>query len=465
MNGENGTKRKGKLGIIGASYLQAPLIEKAKEMGLETHVFAWAAGDVGESLADYFYPISIVEKDAIAEKCCEIGIDGICTIASDLAAVTVGYVAQVLGLSGNSPECVRRSTNKHAMRRAFEAGGDPSPKSILAERAEDLISAGLRYPLIVKPLDRSGSRGIMKLEGPGRMGKAGSEAGTGGRQGEAGAKAEAAERSGDAGAETGAWVHPEDPEERRILDAAIENAKNQGFEKKALAEEYAEGEEYSVEGLSWQGRHRILTVTKKYTTGSPHFIETGHLQPAGLSPKTESEVRRVVAHALDSLGVTCGASHSELKIAPDGTIRLIEIGARMGGDLIGSDLVPLSTGVDYVAEVIRCALGQEPLCFREASAEDEKSRERTEGTSPDGVGEKGAGLAAKAGQSAGVRFIFGPADLEVLARLKQTHPEMLIREEVHPVTEEEVTDSSARFGYFLMAAPDPEDLRPWLANA
>ncbi|MBR2824083.1 MAG: ATP-grasp domain-containing protein [Clostridia bacterium] len=426
---------KGKLGIIGASYLQVPLIEKAKEMGLETYAFAWAAGDPGESLADHFYPISIVEKEAIAEKCREIGIDGICTIASDLAAVTVGYVAHALGLAGNSPECVRRSTNKHAMRRAFAEGGDPSPQSILVERAEDLIGAGLRYPLIVKPLDRSGSRGIMKLEGPGR--------------------------TGEAGANAGAWVHPEDPAERRVLDMAIENAKEQGFEKKALAEEFAQGEEYSVEGLSWQGKHRILTVTKKYTTGSPHFIETGHLQPAGLSSETEAEVRRVVAHALCSLGVTCGASHSELKIAPDGTIRLIEIGARMGGDLIGSDLVPLSTGVDYVAEVIRCAMGQEPLCFLTGGAE-----ESADGCPAEDPWELETGKPVqKPRRSAGVRFIFGPEDLEVLSRLKEAHPEMLIREEVHPITEAEVTDSSARFGYFLMAAPDSEDLRPWLENA
>ena len=410
-DGEEKKRMKGRLGIIGASYLQTPLIERAKEMGLETHVFAWAAGDPGETLADQFYPISIVEKEAIAEKCREIGIDGICTIASDLAAVTVGYVAHALGLPGNSPECVRRSTNKHAMRRAFAEGGDPSPKSVLVERAEDLIGAGLRYPLIVKPLDRSGSRGIMKMEGPGGVGKT---------------------------------VNPEDPAERRALEAAIENAKEQGFEKKALVEEFAEGEEYSVEGLSWQGRHRILTVTKKYTTGSPHFIETGHLEPAGLAPETEAEVRRVVAHALGSLGVTCGASHSELKIAPDGTIRLIEIGARMGGDMIGSDLVPLSTGVDYVAEVIRCAMGQEPLCFRNSPAE-------------------ASDAACKPGRCAAVRFIFGPEDLETLAQLKKTHLELLVREEVHPITEEEVTDSSSRFGYFLMAGPDPEALKPWLA--
>ena len=64
-----------KLAIIGASYLQNPLILKAKEMGLETHVFAWGVGDVGEATADFFYPISIVEKEAICEKCKEIGID------------------------------------------------------------------------------------------------------------------------------------------------------------------------------------------------------------------------------------------------------------------------------------------------------------------------------------------------------------------------------------------------------
>ncbi len=400
---ENGKK---KLAIIGASYLQAQLIRRAKAMGLETHVFAWAAGDPGETLADHFYPISIVEKEEILDKCREIGIDGICTIASDLAAVTVGYIAHALGLPGNDPECILKSTNKHAMRRAFAENGDPSPKSVQVERAEDLIGAGLRYPLIVKPPDRSGSRGIMKLEGPGGVGKT---------------------------------VNPEDPAERRALEAAIENAKEQGFEKKALVEEFAEGEEYSVEGLSWQGKHRILTVTKKYTTGSPHFIETGHLEPAGLAPETEAEVRRVVAHAIGSLGVTCGASHSELKIAPDGTIRLIEIGARMGGDMIGSDLVPLSTGVDYVAEVIRCAMGEEPLCFRD----------------PEDGTETGPG------RSAGVRFVFVREDLDALTRLKAERPELLVREEVHPVTEEEVTDSSSRFGCFLMAGRR-EDLLPWL---
>ena len=89
-------------------------------MGLETHVFAWKSGDIGEKTADYFYPISIVEKKKILDKCLEIGIDGICSIASDLASITVNYVAMEMGLVGNSLVCTEKSTNKHKMREAFE---------------------------------------------------------------------------------------------------------------------------------------------------------------------------------------------------------------------------------------------------------------------------------------------------------------------------------------------------------
>ena len=114
------------LAIIGASYLQLPLIKKAKEMGYKTHVFAWAANDVGEKEADLFYPISITEVEQITEKCREIGICGICSIASDLGNYTVNYVANQLGLPGNSMECAKKSTNKHLMREAFEKNGDPT---------------------------------------------------------------------------------------------------------------------------------------------------------------------------------------------------------------------------------------------------------------------------------------------------------------------------------------------------
>ena len=373
-----------KLAIIGASYLQEPLIQKAKDMGCETHVFAWKCGDIGEKIADYFYPISIIEKEEICDKCKEIGIDGICTIASDLAAITVNYVANKLGLIANDMNCTLVSTNKHAMRECFFAHGDPSPKSIRVESIDDLNGIALEYPVIVKPLDRSGSRGITKLES-------------------------------DAG-----------------LAEAIEYAKSQGFEKYALVEEYATGQEYSVEYISWKGQHHFLALTYKYTSGAPHFIETGHLEPAPVSSETLAQVKAIVPHALDSLGIQYGASHTELKIAADGSIKLIEIGGRMGGDFIGSDLVRLTTGVDFVENVVRVALGEEPKIMQSLQ------------------------------RAAGVHFIFTEEDVITFQRLQKEHPEYIISSDIQPITGEEVSDSASRFGYFLMAADEMRQLLPYL---
>ena len=366
---------KNDLAIIGASYLQLPLIEKAKSMGFTTHVFAWAANDVGEKAADHFYPISIVEKDKIAEKCREIGVCGICSIATDLGNYTVNYVADRLGLPGNSMECASISTNKHLMREAFEKNGDPSPKSVMIDENTDLDSLKLTYPIIVKPTDRSGSRGIHKLQSP------------------------------------------------EGLDEAVRNAIGCSFEKKALIEEFAGGQEYSVEGISYNGEHHILAMTLKYTTGAPYFIETGHLEPAPVSKETFEKVKRTVCHALDTLQVKNSASHSEIKIDDRGNIRIIEIGSRMGGDAIGSDLVYYSTGIDFVRCVIDVACG----------------------IAPD-LTPKHEGCKAE------VRFIMTMADLEEFNRIKSEKPESILRivDVVHPEAIGKATDSSNRGGCYII---------------
>ena len=85
-----------KIVIIGANDFQKPLIQKAKEMGYETHVFAWREGATGAEDADFFYEISIVEMDAILEECRKIKPDAVATIGSDLANITVQYLAEKL---------------------------------------------------------------------------------------------------------------------------------------------------------------------------------------------------------------------------------------------------------------------------------------------------------------------------------------------------------------------------------
>lgn len=362
------------LAIIGASYLQLPLIQKAKQIGYTTHVFAWAANDVGEKEADYFYPISIIEKDAILEKCRQIGICGICSIASDVAVVTVNYVAEKLGLWGNSIASTGKCTNKHLMREAFVDNGDPSPRSILVDEHTDLTSLELTYPVIVKPTDRSGSRGIYKLD-----------------------------------AFDG-------------LKKAVAKAMEEGFEKKALIEEYVTGQEYSVEHISFQGVHHFLALTHKYTTGAPHFIETGHLEPAPVDDATRHNVKKVVEHALDTLEIRNGASHAEIKIAKDGTIKIIEIGARMGGDCIGSDLVRYSTGYDFVKMVIQVACGEAPDFGKVCEPIKVESR-----------------------------FLFTQDDLDVFEKIKQEHPDRLLQVvDYHPENIGHITDSSNRAGCYIV---------------
>ena len=111
-----------------------------------------------------------------------------------------------------------------------------------------------------------------------------------------------------------------------------------------------------METISYKGEHTCLAVTKKFTTGSPHYIETGHLQPAPVSEEMYGKIQDTVFRALDALEIRNGAGHSELRIDKAGNIRIIEIGSRMGGDCIGSDLVPLSTGQDFVAMAVDTAL-------------------------------------------------------------------------------------------------------------
>ncbi|MFN2351591.1 MAG: acetyl-CoA carboxylase biotin carboxylase subunit family protein, partial [Kiritimatiellia bacterium] len=225
---------KSKLVIIGASYLQRPLVRRAMELGYDTHVFAWREGAVCREIADHYYPISVTDRAAILAECRSIRPVGVVSIASEVAAATVNYLASALGLPGNSRECSRLTGNKHSMRQALLTAGVPGPAFQLASESviQDLP---LRFPLIVKPVDRSGSRGVTLVEIP------------------------------------------------RALPAAIVWAREQSFCGDAIIEEYLEGRELSIEAVSFQGQHHVLQFTDKQTGGPPHFVEVAHHQPAALT--------------------------------------------------------------------------------------------------------------------------------------------------------------------------------------
>lgn len=365
-----------KIVIIGASNFQNPLILKAREMGFETHVFAWKDGSIGEKTADYFYPISITEKDKILRECMKIGPDAVTSIASDLASITVNYVSDKLGLTCNSEHSVKISTNKYDMRKVFKEAGVPTPGFMKVGEESDLreVMKTLTLPIIVKPTDRSGSRGITKLFN------------------------------------------------FDSLEAAVANSIENSFEKKAIIEEYIEGNEYSFESISFNGVHHFLAVTKKFTTGHPHFIERGHLEPSDLDDVMIDRVKASIFKALDVLQIRNSASHAEFKIDSEGNIRIIEIGARMGGDCIGSDLVQISTGYDFLKMTIQVALGIEPNMIRVAEP-----------------------------KIAVIRFIFSQADYEHLQKIRQEYPSKIYYiSDIHIKDTGHIVDSASRFGYYIL---------------
>lgn len=301
-------KHKGKkLAIIGASYLQLPLVQKAKELGIETHCFAWIDGAVCKDIADFYYPISILEKETILDICKKVKIDGITSIASDTAIPTACFVAENLKLISNSYASSLIATDKYKMRQAFLENHVSSPKFAIADK--NMVLNDFHFPLIVKPTDRSGSRGVTKIE------------------------------------------------QKNNLQNAIERAINESFSKQAIVEEFVTGKEVSVETISWEGQHYILTITDKVTTEEPYFVELEHHQPSQLNKIIKEKLKTETIKALNALGIKYGASHTEIKIINNNEAYLIEVGARMGGDFIGSDLVILSTGYDFVKGVIEVALG------------------------------------------------------------------------------------------------------------
>lgn len=306
---ETGNINQETVAVVGASYLQRPLVEKAKEMGLRVLCFAWAEGAVCKNICDVFYPISIVDKENILDVCRKENINGVCTIASDVAAPTVAYVAEKMGLKGNSYDSALKAHDKMYMRVAFSEHGIPCPKFWQVKSIDDIRKEELAFPLIVKPVDRSGSLGVTKVESV------------------------------------------------ENLNAAIKCACENSFRKAAIVEQFVYGREVSVEFISYDGIHYPLAITDKVTTGAPHFVEIAHHQPSTLPSETKERLYSITKNALDALDVTNGASHSEYKITEDGEIFIIETGARMGGDFIGSDLVRLSTGYDFVKGVIEVALG------------------------------------------------------------------------------------------------------------
>lgn len=306
-----------KIMILGASILQLPAIEKAKEMDLEV-----VAVDMNPEAVGFKVPgvikevISTIDTPAILEAAKRHKINGIMTLASDMPMQSVAVVSHEMGLVGISEDTALKATNKAYMRDALKDAGVPVPlyfhvngKDEFKKAVEKVRGAG--FKCIVKPADNSGSRGVDLLN------------------------------------------------EETDLDVAYDYTVGYSRGGEIVVEEFMEGSEVSVETLAVDGNVHVIQITDKLTTGAPYFVEMGHSQPSQLSEDTKKRISEVAIAANKAIGIQNGPSHTEIKVTKQGP-KIVELGARLGGDCITTHLVPLSTGINMVEQSIKIALGETP---------------------------------------------------------------------------------------------------------
>lgn len=304
--------------VLAAGLLQIPVIKKAHQMGY----FVIAVDDdpnaPGMALADkVIVPGGLMNEEKMVAIAKEEKVDGVIHPCSEVAMNVMGRINDELGLCGISKEIAIRATNKHLMREAFKKYGAPSPKSCCftnVELAWSSFCTDFRGDAILKPSRNSGSRGIAKI--PYNI--------------------------------TG-----------EKFAALFERAKKESRDNSVMLEQFIEGPEFSVEVIVWQGEPHVLAVTDKKTTEAPYFVELGHNQPSIYSEEIQQKLKDGAIAGCKALGLTYCAAHCELKIQ-NGEAYLMEIGARMGGDFISTELTHLSSGIDMVAATINTVLGIEP---------------------------------------------------------------------------------------------------------
>ncbi len=292
-----------KLAIIGASTGQLPLTLKAKELGHTVISFAWDNGAVCKEYVDKFYPISVLEKDKIVEVCRQEGVQGVVSNASDLTSEIAAYVASQLGLNANDYQKFQDLRDKAKVRALTD--GIPN----LCQVKSILYKEGVKveFPCIVKPTVGSSKKGVSFVSNEEELKEAVSYA-------------------------------------QEDKDAVI------------LIEKFVGTREFSVESISYKGKHYVIQITDKENDGAPHFVELSHHQPADLSEDIKTKLRQIVPEILNRVGLTNGASHIEMKIDQDNNIYMIELNPRGGGDQF-STLIRESVGYDYLKGMIDVALG------------------------------------------------------------------------------------------------------------
>lgn len=303
-----------KILVIGAGYLQSFAIRRAKDLGYYVLAIDGNPNAMGFQYADEYETIDIIDEENCLQYAKVQKIDGVITAATDFSVLTVSRIAMELGLPGVNYEAVKTVKNKYLVRkRLFETKADDTGQAFEVNSLSDidLIEDKIKFPVMIKPCDGSGSRGTSKACSI-----------------------------------------------KELRLACIEAIKNSNS-KKALIESFIVGSEYGVESFVYNGEIHVMGVMKKWMTQPPYYAELGHAFPSNLSKVLEEKVEDVVKKAIKALDIDYGPVNMDVLITDNGSVHVVDVGVRMGGNLIYTHLIPLGTGVDYLGNVIKAAVGDD----------------------------------------------------------------------------------------------------------
>ena len=293
--------------IFGIGPLQKSIIGRAKKMGLYTVGIDPAKDAICKHEVDAFEIVGGQDFEGTCAVVEKYGIDAIVTAATDKPLVMMARIAEKYGFPFYSVETAKWSTDKFQMKERFLFGGVPCAKGRLVKSVDEVED--FEYPVIIKPRDNSGSRGVKLCRS------------------------------------------------KEELEASMSEALEVSKLDTVLVEEFIEGPEYSIESLHHEGKSEVIQFTEKKTTEFPYNVELGHIQTANISEANQQKIREIVAKIGKALNFENCPSHTELKINERG-IFVIETSPRLGGDYITSTLTPLSTGVNVEDELLKISLGE-----------------------------------------------------------------------------------------------------------
>lgn len=302
--------------MLGGALSQIPSIVEAKKMGYYVITCDYLPDNPGHKFADEYYNVSTTDKEAVLNLAKKLNINGIVCYASDPAAPTAAYVAEQLGLPTSPYESVMILSNKDKFRKFLSENGFFTPKSKGFTSFEDVKKEieNFRLPVMIKPVDSSGSKGVSKLE------------------------------------------------KLEELQEKVENAFSFSRAKRIIVEEYVEKYGYQIAGDGFSVDGKLVFrcfANDHFDTKSPNqYTPIAASFPYNMPKEIHEKIHNEIQRALTLLEMKTGAYNFDIRIDKDYNVYLMEIGPRNGGNMI-PQVIEYTTGVNLVQYTIKAAMGED----------------------------------------------------------------------------------------------------------